>query len=162
MARFPYPAWEDKHFAAAGKPTINVLKLLSYSPATIEHWASIGNAQFARFELSKKLRELTILLSAAKFESDYEWRHHVPLSAKFGITDVQREEILKAGAVNGYFTEDYWTRNDPGFDQKEKVMLTFLEAVIDKGEVGEGIWQKTTEVFSKREIMEMISMQVGP
>ena len=161
MARFPYPAWEDKHFKAVGKPTINVLKLLSYSPATIEKWADIGNAQFAQFALIKKHREIGILLSAAKFGSNYEWTHHIPLSAKFGVTDLQREEILKAGRVKGYFTEEYWTRNKPGFDQKEKVLLTFLEAVIDIGEVDEGTWQKTTGTFSKREIVELISMQVS-
>ena len=45
MARLPYPAYEDKFFAAVGKPTINVLKLLSYSAGTIEQWSTIGNSE---------------------------------------------------------------------------------------------------------------------
>ena len=163
MARFSYPAYEDKSFAAAGKPTINVFKLLSYSPATVDHWCTIGNAHFTRVSLSKKLRELVILLSAAKFGSTYEWTHHVPLSAKFGITDLQRGELLKAGKEKGYFSGTYW-RNDSygvGFETKDEVvLLRFLEAVIDTGEVDEEAWQRTTEVFSPQAIVEIITIQV--
>ena len=161
MARFPYPSWEDKNFTAVGKPTINVLKLLSYSSATVDYWCAIGNAQFTRLALAKKHRELVILLSSAKFGSTYEWTHHIPISAKFGVTDVQREDLLKAGKAKGYFSEEYWTRNVAEFDRKESLLLTFLEAVIDAGEVDEELWQKTSEVFSEREVVEIISVQVG-
>jgi alkylhydroperoxidase family enzyme len=161
MARFPYPSWEDKNFTAVGKPTINVLKLLSYSSATVDQWCAIGNAQFTRLALAKKNRELVILLSSAKFGSVYEWTHHIPISARFGVTDIQREELLKAGKTKGYFSEAYWMRNKAGFTQKERLLLTFLEAVVDVGEVDESVWEKTSEAFSKREIVEIISMQVG-
>lgn len=161
MGRFPYPAWEDKAFAAAGKPTINVFKLLSYSPATVDLWTSIGSAHFTRVEFTKKERELIILLSAAKFRSYYEWTHHIPLSAKFGVTDEQREEIQRAAKVKGYFSDEYWKRNDAKFDKKEQVLLTFLEAILDFPEVDEATWQKAAETFSKRQIMEMLTMQVS-
>jgi alkylhydroperoxidase family enzyme len=162
MARFPYPEWEDKNFAAAGKRTINVFKLLSYSPATVEQWTSIGNAHFTKISHTKKNRELIILLSSAKFGSIYEWTHHIPLSTKFGITDKQREELLSAGKVKGYFSERYWERNEASFNQEEQVLLTFLEVVIDSGEVDEATWQMTTRTFSERQIMEIITMQVSP
>jgi alkylhydroperoxidase family enzyme len=161
MARFPYPDYEDKAFAAAGKPTINVFKLLSYSPATVDHWCTIGNAHFTKVSLTKKLREFVILLSSAKFGSFYEWTHHVPLSAKFGITDAQREELLKAGKAKGVFSQEYWAANSAGMDPEEQVLLTFLEAVIDSGEIDEGVWQRTTAVFPPRAIMEIITMQVS-
>jgi alkylhydroperoxidase family enzyme len=161
MGRFPYPAWEDKNFAAAGKPTINVFKLLSYSPETVELWTSIGNAHFTRINFSKKDRELIILLSSAKFRSYYEWTHHIPLSTKFGVTDKQRNELRNAAKVKGYFSEVYWKENKANFDTKEQVLLTFLEAIIDFGEVDEATWQKATETFSKRQIMEMLTMQVS-
>ncbi|KAF3933612.1 hypothetical protein ABW19_dt0208251 [Dactylella cylindrospora] len=161
MARFPYPAWEDPFFAAAGKPTINVLKLLSYSSATIDQWSAIGNAQFSRFSLPRKLRELVILLSSAKFGSTYEWTHHIALSAKAGVTDKQREDLLEAGKVKGYFSQEYWANSAAGFNDREQVLLTFLEAVIDTGEVDEETWQRTTGQFSPREIVEVISMQVS-
>lgn len=161
MARLPYPPYEDKFFAAVGKPTINVMKMLSYSSATVEQWGTIGNAQFARLELSKKNREYVILLAAAKFGSSYEWDHHVPLSARFKITDEQREEIQKAGKTKGYFAGYDWTKNQAKFSGAEKVLLQYLEAVIDVGDVDDTLWEEVMDTFSKREIVEIISVQVS-
>lgn len=161
MGRLPYPPYEDKFFAAVGKPTINVMKMLSYSSATIEQWGTIGNAQFARLELSKKNREHVILLAAAKFHSSYEWDHHVPLSARFKITDRQREEIRKAGEGKGYFARYDWSTNEAEFSGSEEVLLRFVEAVIDAGEVDDALWARVKDTFSRREIVEMISVQVS-
>ena len=47
-----------------------------------------------------------------------------------------------------------------GFNDKEKILLEFLEAVIDLGEVDEELWKQVTGVFSEREIVEIVSMQV--
>jgi alkylhydroperoxidase family enzyme len=161
MARFPYPDYKDKAFTAAGKPTINIFKLLSYSPATVDDWCTIGNAHFTKVSLTKKLREFVILLSSAKFGSSYEWTHHVPLSAKFGITDAQREELLKAGKSKGFFSQEYWATNKADIGPDEQVLLTFLEAVIDSGEVDEETWQRTTAIFPPRAIIEVITMQAS-
>ncbi|EPS35286.1 hypothetical protein H072_11338 [Dactylellina haptotyla CBS 200.50] len=159
MARLPYPDYEDKNFKAAGKPTINVFKLLSYSAGTVDLWTSIGNAHFTKITFSKKQRELIILLSSAKFGSYYEWTHHIPLSTKFGVTHEQREEMKRAAKVKGYFSDTYWKVNPASFDEQEQVILTFLEAVIDAPEVDEEIWQKATEKLSQRQIVELITMQ---
>lgn len=77
------------------------------------------------------------------------------------MTDEQREELRKAAKVKGYFSEAYWKENNASFNRKEQVLLTFLEAVIDSGEVEESAWQKATEAFSKRQIMELLTMQVS-
>jgi hypothetical protein len=161
MARFPYTEWTDKNFAKAGKPTINVFKLLSYSPATVELWTSIGYAHFTQLSLSKKNRELVVLLSAAKFKSSYEWIHHIPLSARLGVTDAHREELERAGKTKNYFSKEYWRKNKAKFEQKEIMLLTFLEAVLDTGEVDEQTWQNTIKTFSEREIAEILSLQVS-
>jgi alkylhydroperoxidase family enzyme len=160
MARLPYTDFKDKAFTAAGKPTINVMKMLGHSSSTIEHWAAIGAAQFAHFSLPKKLRELVILFTTAKFNSAYEFRHHIPLSSRFGVTDAQRDEFIKAGKTKEKWFSRQRYENGNGFAPKELLLLRFLEQIIDDGEVGEELWAETRETFSDREIVEILSMQV--
>ncbi|KXH31322.1 hypothetical protein CSAL01_03833 [Colletotrichum salicis] len=124
MARLPYPD-------VKGTP-LNISKLLSHSPATVNHWSKIAGAHFKDLELSSKNRELVILLSTAKFRSTYEWMHHSAVSAKEGVTDAQREVIAQAGRQKGYFSgQGKLDSLAELFTQKEKVLLLFIEAVID-------------------------------
>ncbi|KAL4869582.1 hypothetical protein BDV12DRAFT_196209 [Aspergillus spectabilis] len=157
MARLPYPNFRAQH-TSPKHTTINVLKLLSYSPSTVTHWAHIGNAQFNSLEISNRDRELVILLSTAKFKSNYEWTHHIPVSRKAGVTDLQRAEIEKAGKVRKYFSEGGFDER-AGFSEKDAILLRFVEAVIEEGVVGEEHWGRMRGVFSDREVVEVISLQ---
>ena len=166
MARFPYPDYENPAFKAVGKSTINILKLLSYSRSTVDAWGKIGNAHFTSLELPKKLRELVILFSTAKFNSAYEFRHHIPMSCKFGVTDTQRAELVKAAQKSDRNTKHFGmafgqSDNTAVFDDREKLLLEFLEVVIDDGEVEEELWGRVVDKLSKREIVEILSMHVS-
>lgn len=154
MARIPYPSTNGKDSASAGKPVPNILKLLSHSGATVKHWGAVGGAQFSQFALSKKNRELLVLLTTAKFGSAYEWTHHVALSAKVGVTDEQRQSLADAGKATGYFSNV-----KAGFTDTEILFLQFLESVIDTGDVSDDLLAQMRKAFSDREIVEIISMQ---
>jgi alkylhydroperoxidase family enzyme len=138
-----------------------VLKLFSLSPATFKHWANIGSAQFTKLALPAWERELAILLTTAKFGSTYEYTHHIPISAKFGITDQQRDELARAGAGKNYFAASGETRNTACFSPRETAMLRFVEAVIEGPEIQQALWEETRAAFSDREIVELITLQVG-
>lgn len=47
------------------------------------------------------------------------------------------------------------------FDDREKLLLEFLEVVIDDGEVEEELWGRVVDKLSKREIVEILSMHVS-
>ncbi len=155
MARLPYPSSYP-----AGYAPLNVLKLLSLSSATFKHWADIGTAQFMKLSIPAPERELAILLTTAKFGSTYEYTHHVPVSAKFGITDQQRDELARAGVRKNYFAASNEGRNTACFSPKETTLLRFVEAVIEGPEIPQALWDETKAIFSDREIVELITLQV--
>ncbi|KAJ9148519.1 hypothetical protein NKR23_g4887 [Pleurostoma richardsiae] len=154
MARLPYTLDASQEYVP-----LNVLKILSLSSATFKHWAELGSAQFKDLELPRRERELVILLSTSKFPSTYEWTHHVPISAKFGITDVQREELSRAGTQKGYFASQEKGQGETHFTSKEMTLLLFVEAVIEGPEVSDALWERVKADFSEREIVEVISLQ---
>ncbi|KAE8151629.1 AhpD-like protein [Aspergillus avenaceus] len=155
MARLPYNDFRSHH-TPPKYPTLNVLKLLSHSSATINHWADVGNAQFKHLSLSPRDRELVILLSTAKFRSTYEWTHHIPISTKAGVTDEERQVIQDAGAQARYFSGQKPTTK---FNTKDGILLDSVETIIEHPEVGEELWARVKELFSDREIVEIISLQ---
>lgn len=103
MAQLPYPDYNTPHAAATSHPTINILKLLSYSTATAHHWTELGHAQFKNLKLSNRDRELVILLTSSKFNPVYEWAHRLPLSLKAGVTKEQQSTLEISGKKNNYF-----------------------------------------------------------
>jgi alkylhydroperoxidase family enzyme len=155
MARLPYP-----DVALKGIP-LNVLKLFSYSAATAEYWTKIGAAQFRHLALTNRNRELVILLSTSKFQSSYEWTHHITVSNNEGVTDAQRVVLAKAGNQKGYLLQQEKAGQIADlFTPQEKTLLVFLEAVIDEPKVGDDLWARAKAEFSDREIVEIITLQV--
>jgi alkylhydroperoxidase family enzyme len=155
MARLPYPPFT---LPTSKNPPVNVIKLLSHSPSTVEHWTGVGTAHYRALLLPKRLRELTILYCAAKFQSPYEWDHHLIVSEKL-VTDAERQIIKKAAkSGNNYFEEG--ERQESGFAQREWVLLRVLEAVTSGPYVEDRLWTEVREAFSEREIVEILSLQV--
>ncbi|OKP12281.1 hypothetical protein PENSUB_2017 [Penicillium subrubescens] len=156
MARLPYPDYHTPH--AKSRPILNVMKLLSHSTATVNHWADVGNAQFKNLSLSPRDRELVILLTTSKFNSTYEWTHHLPLSLKAGVTKKQQSALEACAKLNNYFIDG---KHDPevGFSEKDLILLTFVETIIQQPEVSDELWKRVKGTFSEREIVEIISLQ---
>lgn len=145
MARLPYPDYHTSH--AKSHPIINITKLLSYSAATVDHWAGLGNAQFKNLLLSARDRELVIMLTTPKFNSTYEWIHHLAISLKAGVTKKQQAILEASAKQTNYFTEGQYDL-DAGFSAKDLVLLAFVETIIQQPEVSDELWGRVKSNFS--------------
>ncbi|RAL02339.1 carboxymuconolactone decarboxylase family protein [Aspergillus ibericus CBS 121593] len=156
MARLPYPNYHTP--LSKTHPTLNIIKLLSHSTATINHWTALGNAQFKDLSLSPRDRELVILLTTSKFHSTFEWTHHLPVSRKAGVTEKQQSALETSAKEKNYFISGKY---DPeaGFSAKDMILLTFVETIIQQPNVSDELWERVKSEFSDREIVEIISLQ---
>ncbi|PLB48268.1 hypothetical protein P170DRAFT_497562 [Aspergillus steynii IBT 23096] len=156
LARLTYPDYHTLH--AKSRPTLNIMKLLSHSSASVDHWAEVGNAQFKHLLLSNRDRELVILLTTSKFNSVYEWTHHLPVSLKAGVTKKQQSALEASARQKDYFV-DAKCDGEAGFSAKDLTLLAFMETIIQGPEVSEELWRRVRSEFSDREIVEIISLQ---
>ncbi|RAH42842.1 uncharacterized protein BO95DRAFT_484408 [Aspergillus brunneoviolaceus CBS 621.78] len=124
MSRLPYPNYHTLH--AKSFPTLNIIKLLFHSAATVDHWTALGNAQFKHLSLADRDRELVIMLTTAKFQSTYEWTHHVPVA---GVTRAQQYALAASSKQFSYFI---YGKHSPeaGFNPRDLALLTFVETII--------------------------------
>ncbi|GAA84052.1 hypothetical protein AKAW_02167 [Aspergillus luchuensis IFO 4308] len=157
MARLPYPEPPKQH--AKSHPTLNIMKLLSYSTATVEHWAGLGNAQFKHLLLSARHRELVIMLTTSKFNSTYEWTHHTPVSLKAGVTEQQQAALKASAKEKDFFIDRKFDNGAVGFSEKDLILLSFVETIIQQPEVSDELWKSVKGQFSDREIVEIITLQ---
>ncbi|KAJ5322663.1 hypothetical protein N7452_010952 [Penicillium brevicompactum] len=134
------------------------MKLLSYSAATVDDWAALGNAQFKKLSLSTRDRELVIMLTTSKFNSVYEWTHHLPLSLKAGVTKQQQLALEASGKEPNYFVDGNCD-SMAKFSAKDLVLLAFVESVIRQPEVSDELSKRVKNDFSDQEIVEIISLQ---
>lgn len=158
MGRLPYPKFQSE-LDSPKHETLNVFKILSYSPSTVNHWINIGHAHFKSLSLTKRDRELAIFLSTAKFKSTYEWTHHLAGASRVGITKSQLVELEAAGSNTQYFGGRHF-RTEAGFSERDVLLLSLVEAIIEHPHVSDALWAKAKHVFSEREIVELISIQV--
>lgn len=85
------------------------------------------------------------------------------MSKAAGVTDEQREDIGRAGEQKGYFNNGGDGERNVGWEGKEKVLLGFVEAVIESADedVRDEMFSKVKEQFSDREIVEIVSLEVS-
>jgi 4-carboxymuconolactone decarboxylase len=72
--------------------------LMTIAPGVGEAVQSVGSALRFGSGLSPRIREIAILVIAARFRSEFEWFAHEPAASAAGITGHQLDQ-LKAGSI---------------------------------------------------------------
>ncbi|KAJ1324187.1 hypothetical protein MN608_10247 [Microdochium nivale] len=173
MARIPYPPPGPKPAANDGKPRpppLNVAKIMSHSTGTAPHWAGVAVSHYTSLALEAGLRELAILLTAAKLGSVYEFTHHAHMSANFGVTTAQHKWIWGVAGWGrdkpddkakdkGAVLAGVQAAVDEGlFTDKQAVLLALVENIVETRDVGEVLWKRARAYFGERELVDVCSV----
>jgi hypothetical protein len=77
----------------SGGNDIKIMRLMANSPNAFRPFLLMSLSLMERASLPPSDREVAILQLAELLKVEYEWREHVPLSIRAGITDEQRTAI---------------------------------------------------------------------
>jgi hypothetical protein len=69
-------------------------------------------------------------------------------------------EIEGAAREGGYFSSGKG-KTSSNFSQKEKLLLRFIEAVVENPKVREDLWIEAQNSFSERGVVEIVSLVVS-
>jgi len=103
-----------------------------------------GEALLTQLQLDPELRELAILLVAARTGAEYEWFQHVGIARAIGVDD-ERISAVEGGELDA-----------PCFDSDARVMLRFASEVLDGPRAEEETFTALSERFPAREIVELL------
>jgi AhpD family alkylhydroperoxidase len=157
MARLPYVAppgaVTERIRARRGGTLVALDGVLLHSPEMADGWNSMLGAVRGQSTLAPDIRELAILVVAARNGADYEWVAHEPLARQAGLGDEQIAAI-RAGGPDG--------PGGPGgpggqgtFSAAQRAALDYADASTVHVTVPAEIFAAVRTHFSERETLEL-------
>lgn len=121
---------------------LNLYRALANSPAIVRAWRDWLWGIRDGCEISRALREIMILRTAVRHQSQYEWHHHVSMALDAGVP----EPILASIGV--------W-RAEPSLGEDERLVLELADALCD-GAVPQDLAERTVGRFGIGGFVELV------
>ncbi|MFI8303003.1 carboxymuconolactone decarboxylase family protein [Streptomyces sp. NPDC085927] len=123
---------------------INLFKVLAHAPNAVEPIARVAAALLAAGGLGPVDRELVILTCAMRYESEYEWAQHVPLSRAAGVTDEQRAALRRGD------------HDAAAFSPAQRGLLRFAAAAADSPQVSDAVYAGASLHYDDEQLVETL------
>lgn len=147
MARIPYPdpdALSERTRAALDRvPELNVFRMLAHADLALPRFLRLTGGLWVDAELSPRRRELAILLVSRLCQADYEWKQHVPIARRSGVSDEEIEGIAEQrldGSV---------------FGAEDAALLNLVTAIVRETRCDDETFAAVRAQLSSRELVEL-------
>lgn len=148
MARLPYVAppgaVTDRIRERRGGTLTALDGMLLHSPEFADGWNGMLGAVRGKSTLPADIRELAILVVAARNGADYEWVAHEPLARQAGLSDPAIDSIRAGSSGSG-----------AGLSPAQAAALAFAGASTVGVAVPDDVFDGVRAHFSEREILEL-------
>jgi alkylhydroperoxidase family enzyme len=132
-----------KRVMPPGLEPLKLFRVMAHSPRVLQRM--FAGSLLDKGPLTLRQRELIILRSCARCNSEYEWGVHVAFFAgKAGLSD--REVI--ASREQQYSS---WTKSDG-------LLLKLVDELHDDADVSDQLWAALSEEFSTEQLLEMVAL----
>lgn len=118
---------------------------LLYAPAVGDAMQRLGGALRFDSSLPGHLRELAILMVAARWRANYEWYAHAPIAAREELGD-DIIAAVKAGAT------------PEGAPDDVMAVHTFVSELVETRRVSDGTYAKARETIGEHGLVELIAI----
>lgn len=141
---------QAQELLSAGRPpgtkAANIFATLVRHPGLFRKWMPFGGKLLAG-KLPPRDRELLILRTGWRCQSEYEWGQHVVIGGQAGITNEEIERI-KAGP------------DAPGWDAFDAVLLRAADELHDDACITDSTWAELAARYDVPQLIE-VPMVVG-
>lgn len=141
-AREVFAYWEGPDARENGSRS-NTMMTLANHPSLALASLDFGKYLLVNSSLSARQKELVILRVAARYDSAYQWAHHVHSARQIGMTD-EEFDALQAGSVVAAWPED------------EKALVRAIDQLCDTGRIDDPTWAVLAEAMDRRGLMDFL------
>lgn len=132
--------------AAIGGPASNIFTTLVRHPGLFRRWLPFGGKLLAG-RLPARERELLILRTGWRCQSDYEWGQHVLIGRAAGLTDEEIERLKEGPEAAGW-------------DPFDATLLRAADELHDESCISDATWASLAARYDDRQLIE-VPMLVG-
>jgi alkylhydroperoxidase family enzyme len=120
----------------------NIFTTFGQHPRLFRAWLYYSAHLMPFGRLPRRDTELVILRVAWRCRSVYEWRQHVPLALRSGLTPDQIDAIAAQATTNR-------------FTDRQRALLAVSDDLLAQRALSESTWQKVHATLSDREVIEL-------
>src|SRR5215212_2787298 len=125
----------------AGARQVNLYRALAHAPRLLEAWIDFGWELREHCDTPRPLRELTILRTAQRTLSQYEWHQRRRMAAEAGVDEHKVAELAM------------W-HTSPAFSDAERAALALTDALVE-GHVSDEVNAALDEHFDPQARVEL-------
>lgn len=122
----------------------HVLGAIMHNPDTLETFLDYWVTAKSKMGLSVREQELVILRMACLYNSDYVWKHHVPVGREFGITQDELQAVHNAAFSR--------------FQPREEALLALTDELMEYRSIRPALWERYHPSLSKRDLVDLIAL----
>jgi alkylhydroperoxidase family enzyme len=109
---------------------------------------AIASLDFGKYllvhsSLTERQKEIVILRVAARYESSYQWAHHVHSGRRIGMTDTEFE-ALRVGGIQ------------PVWNAQEQALVSAVDQLCDAGQIDDATWAVLAAMLDRRGLMDFL------
>ena len=120
----------------------NVFTTLGQHPRLFRAWLYYSAHLMPFGRLARRDTELVILRVAWRCRSVYEWRQHVPLALRIGLTADQITAIAQHAPTTG-------------IGDRQRVLFAVADELLEQRAICEPTWRSARAILSDRELIEL-------
>jgi 4-carboxymuconolactone decarboxylase len=125
-------------------PPLNIFRMLAQADSAFVPYLGFAGTLLAQLELDPRLRELAILMVAARTGAEYEWVQHVGISKTLGIDDEQISAVERGDL------------HAACLDPDARVLLRFVSETLEQPRAGDTTFAALSDRFPPRQIVELL------
>lgn len=130
-------------FTDAGRDVPEIYRVLGNAPAMLEAWTRFAWPLRHDPSTPRGVRELIIMRVAQVTDSPFEWTAHWDSAVRHGISERQLGELGR------------W-RESTAFDDDQRAVLTFTDALTVDLDVDDDTWQALAERHDPSQLVELV------
>lgn len=141
-ARDVFAYWEGPEARENGSRS-NTMMTLANHPELALASLDLGKYMLVRSSLTKRQKELLVLRVAARYDSAYQWAHHVHSGRQIGLTDAEFD-ALRVGGVQ------------PVWSPEEQALVSAVDQLCDAGRIDDPTWRALTAGMDRKQVMDFL------
>ena len=134
---------EFVHQASRGRPSLNIYATLAAHPKLLKRWGVFGTHVLYKNTIPERERELLILRTGWRCQSEYEWGQHVVIGRAAGLTDQEIERVKEGPEAVGWSPDD-------------AALLRAADELHDDSFITDATWESLAAKWNRQQLIDVI------
>ena len=126
----------------SGLPPLNIFRTIARNEPLAEGFLALGGRLLRGDGVPAREREIVILRTGWRGQSEYEFGQHTTIGRAAGLTDVEVAALADAGKA--------------GWSADEAALIAMVDELCEDEVVSESTWSRLEERWSAEELLELL------